>query len=60
MQTILKENGDILVHQHIAYERIPTQQIEEKKITKEDTGEFYIGDGRALEQSIGWGTGSEF
>ncbi|PKC60869.1 hypothetical protein RhiirA1_444708 [Rhizophagus irregularis] len=30
------------------------------KLLWEDIGEFYIGDGRAQEQSIGWGTGSEF
>ncbi|CAB5191595.1 unnamed protein product [Rhizophagus irregularis] len=33
---------------------------ENRVIWKEDIGEFYIGDGRAQEQSIGWGTGSEF
>ncbi|UZO22791.1 uncharacterized protein OCT59_015141 [Rhizophagus irregularis] len=30
------------------------------KLLWEDIGEFYIGDDRAQEQSIGWGTGSEF
>ncbi|UZO28828.1 uncharacterized protein OCT59_022337 [Rhizophagus irregularis] len=31
---------------------------EGNRLLWEDIGEFYIGDGRAQEQSIGWGTGS--
>ncbi|RGB26695.1 hypothetical protein C1646_770118 [Rhizophagus diaphanus] len=84
----------IPANQHIAYERIPTQQVEgntydlkgrrilkhneqwsialEKtrqyvnqfikegnRVIWKDIGEFHIGDGRAQEQSIGWGTGSD-
>ncbi|CAB4462552.1 unnamed protein product [Rhizophagus irregularis] len=33
---------------------------EGNRLLWEDIGEFYIGDDRAQEQSIGWGTGSEF